>query len=148
MFLATYGDGLTDAPLPNMISAFQQSGKTAQFLSVRPNFNAHLVSTDVDGNVTAVEDMSRSDLRINGGFFVFRREIFDHIREGEGLVREPFQRLVRLGRLRAHSYDGFWMSMDTFKDRQQLEEIYSLGRAPWQVWHSDVAPHACVESYA
>ena len=61
VFLATYGDGLTDAPLPQLIDAFRESRKTAQFLSVRPQFNAHLVSTDADGNVVAVEDMSRSE---------------------------------------------------------------------------------------
>ncbi len=54
-FLATYGDGLTDAPLPTLVEAFHQSGKTAMFLSVRPQFNAHLVSTDAEGNVTQVE---------------------------------------------------------------------------------------------
>src|SRR5262245_3189215 len=74
-FLATYGDGLTDAPLPHVIEAFQESRKTAMFLSVRPQFNAHMVSTDGDGNVLAVEEMSNSSLRINGGFFVFKREL-------------------------------------------------------------------------
>ena len=74
-------------------------------------------------------------------------KVFEHMGEGEELVHEPFQRLMAKGKLTAYEYDDFWMAMDTFKDRQQLEEIYSLGRAPWQVWHGDVAPHA-VESYA
>jgi glucose-1-phosphate cytidylyltransferase len=66
---------------------------------------------------------------------MFKREIFKHLRPGEELVREPFQRLVGEQRLTAYEYDGFWMSMDTFKDRQQLEDIYSRGGAPWEVWN-------------
>ena len=70
------------------------------FLSVRPQFNAHLVSTDEGGNVLAVEDMSRSHLRINGGFFVFRREILDLIEPGDELVEETFARLIADSRAR------------------------------------------------
>jgi glucose-1-phosphate cytidylyltransferase len=69
---------------------------------------------------------------------MFRREIFDDIGEGEELVREPFHRLVRGRRLAAFEYDGFWQSMDTFKDRQQLEEIYTRGNAPWEVWNAPI----------
>ena len=76
------------------------------FLSVRPQFNAHLVSTDADGNVVGVEDMSRSSVRINGGFFVFRREILDLIEPGDELVEETFARLIAAGELVAYPYDG------------------------------------------
>jgi glucose-1-phosphate cytidylyltransferase len=131
-FLATYGDGLTDAPLPTLIESFHASDKIAQFISVRPQFNGHLVSTDVHGNVVAVEDMSRSDVRINGGYFVFRREIVDLIEPGEELVEEPFARLIAAGELVAYPYDGFFGAMDTMKDRQMLETMYETGQAPWQ----------------
>jgi glucose-1-phosphate cytidylyltransferase len=131
-FLATYGDGLTDAALPAVIDAFHESGKTAQFLSVRPQFNAHMVSTDAAGNVVAVEDMSRSDLRINGGFFVFRREIVDLIRPGDELVEETFARLIADRELVAYPYEGFFGVMDTIKDRQRLETMHESGQAPWQ----------------
>ena len=131
-FLATYGDGLTDAPVPTLIDAFNASGKTAQFLCVPPQFNAHLVSTDAEGNVVAVEDMSRSAIRINGGFFVFRREIVDLIEPGDELVEETFARLIARGELVAYSYDGFFAMMDTIKDRQMLEVMHETGQAPWQ----------------
>jgi len=85
--------------------------------------------------VTGIEELARSPLRINGGYFAFRREIFDHLGENEELVGEPFQRLLRARRLAAFEYDGFWMSMDTFKDRRQLEDIYAAGGAPWEVWN-------------
>ena len=73
--------------------------------------------------------------RINGGFFVFRREIFEHMCDGEELVCEPFQRLVHARKLAAYEFDGFWQSMDTFKDRQQLDDIHARGDAPWAVWN-------------
>ena len=101
---------------------------------MRPNLSYHLVSTSDGGRVTEIKELRRAPVRINGGFFMLRPEIFDLIGKGEELVCEPFQRLIRADRLVAYEYDGFWMSMDTFKDRQQLEEIYSTGRAPWQVW--------------
>lgn len=131
-FLATYGDGLTDAPLPHVIEAFRQSGKTATFLSVRPQFNAHMVSTDSDGNVVSVEDMSTSDVRINGGFFVLKREILDMIEPGHELVEETFERLIASRELVAYLYDGFFGPMDTIKDRQRLETLHESGQAPWR----------------
>jgi glucose-1-phosphate cytidylyltransferase len=139
-FLATYGDGLTDAPVPNLVDSFQAHGKIAQFLSVRPQFNAHLVSSDADGNVVRVEDMSSSNIRINGGFFVFRREIVDLIEPGEELVEEPFARLIAAGELVAYPYDGFFGVMDTIKDRQLLETMHETGQAPWQHLRLDPLP--------
>ena len=142
VFFATYGDGLTDAPLPDVVDAFHRSGKTAMFISVRPQFNAHLVSTDEDGNVLAVEDMSRSHLRINGGFFVFRREILNLIEPGHDLVEETFARLIADRELVAYPYEGFFGAMDTIKDRQRLEEMYESGRAPWRRTSSDQTARA------
>ena len=75
-----------------------------------------------------------SGLYINGGYFIFRKEIFNYIRDGEELVEEPFRRLVERGLLAAYRHDGFWLPMDTFKDKQLLEDMYSRGVAPWEVW--------------
>jgi glucose-1-phosphate cytidylyltransferase len=140
VFLANYSDGLTDLSLPMHIEHFRQQEAVASFVSVRPNLSYHLVSVEDGGRVTDIQEFRRAPIRINGGFFVLRNEIFDHIRDGEELVVEPFQRLVRSRRLAAYEYDGFWMSMDTFKDRQQLEEIYARGGAPWEVWNGHAAP--------
>jgi glucose-1-phosphate cytidylyltransferase len=133
VFLATYGDGLTDVPLPGMIRSFVETGKTAMFLSVRPAFNAHLVNADEDGVVRSIEDMSRSDVRINGGFFVLKREIFDWIQPGDELVEETFSRLIERGEVIAYPYEGFFGPMDTIKDRQRLESMHESGKAPWIV---------------
>ena len=131
-FLATYGDGLTDAPLPEMIKLLRSSGKTGLFLSVRPIFNAHVVDADPDGVVRSVEDIQQADVRINGGFFVFRREVLDYVKPGEELVEEPFQRLIENGELIAYRYDGFWEPMDTMKDKQRLDALAESGNAPWR----------------
>ena len=131
-FLATYGDGLIDAPLPAVIEAFRESGKAAQFVSVKPQFNAHVISTDEAGNVTSVEDLSRSSLRINGGFFVLKREVIDWIQPGDEFVEETFERLIAARELVAYQHEGFFGPMDTIKDRQRLEVLHESGQAPWR----------------
>jgi glucose-1-phosphate cytidylyltransferase len=131
-FLATYGDGLTNAPLADMIERLRSSGKTGLFLSVRPIFNAHVVETDGDGVVQSIQDMQQANVRINGGFFVFRRDVLDYINPGEELVDEPFARLIEQGELIAYQYDGFWEPMDTIKDKQRLDALADSGSPPWQ----------------
>jgi glucose-1-phosphate cytidylyltransferase len=131
-FMATYGDGLTDAPLPDMIDRLRSSGKTGLFLSVRPIMNAHVVDADADGVVRSVEDMQQADVRINGGFFVFQRKVLDYINPGEELVDEPFKRLIEAEELISYRYEGFWEPMDTMKDKQRLDALAESGRAPWR----------------
>jgi glucose-1-phosphate cytidylyltransferase len=130
-FLATYGDGLTDAPLDEVIDEFRARGRTAMFLAVKPQFNAHLVHAGPDGTVIRVEDMSTSGARINGGFFVLKREIFDWIQPGDELVEETFSRLIPNEEVLAYEYNGFFGPMDTIKDRQRLEALHESGSAPW-----------------
>ena len=132
-FLATYGDGLTDAPLSSMIERLQTSGKTGLMMSVRPMFNAHFVDADEDGVVRSVEEIREADARINGGFFVLRRNVLDYVNPGEELVDEPFARLIEAGELVAYRYDGFWEPMDTIKDKQRLDALAESGHAPWRV---------------
>jgi len=141
-FLATYGDGLTDAPLTNVIQAFDDSGKKAMFLLVRPQFNAHMVTTDPQGNVLTVEALARSDVRINGGFFVMKREVLELIEPGDELVEETFARLIAERQLVAYPYDGFFGMMDTIKDRQRLESLHESGQAPWRSFPLDSPPPA------
>lgn len=132
-FLATYGDGLTDAPLADMVERLRSSGKTGLFLSVRPIFNAHVVEADADGTVRSVAELQQANVRINGGFFVFRRDVLDYVNPGEELVDEPFGRLIERGELIAYRHDGFWEPMDTMKDKQRLDALAESGRAPWRI---------------
>jgi glucose-1-phosphate cytidylyltransferase len=135
VFLANYSDGLSDLPLPAYVDQFVSSGKVASLLAVIPNQTSHLV-TIRDGLVGSIVPMTQAGVRINGGFFAFRQEIFDYIEAGEELVEQPFQRLIQANQLIAHQCRGYWACMDTFKDRQQLEDIYNRGEAPWEVWNT------------
>ncbi len=81
--------------------------------------------------------IAKSNLWMNAGFFALRHEIFSYIREGEELVVEPFRRLIQERRLTSHKYDGFWACMDTYKEKQTLDDLYHRGDAPWSVWSND-----------
>lgn len=141
MFLANYSDGLTDMDLDKQIEHFKARDKIAGFLSVKPNLTYHTVSLKGDALVGEIMPFMASNIRVNGGFFILRSDIFEHIREGEELVQEPFYRLIEKEQLIAYEYDGFWRGMDTFKDKQLLEELYEKGNPPWQVWGSESRPH-------
>ncbi len=133
IFLATYGDGLTDAPLHDMVETLQASGKIGLFLCVRPTHQFHVVTLADDDRVTEIRDVGDANLWINGGFFVFRREIFDYLRPGEDLVTDAFGRLLAEDKLVAYPYEGFWAPMDTLKDKQNLESLLELGDPPWSL---------------
>ena len=138
-FLANYSDGLTDLPLTQQMNHFHREGKVASFLCVRPNLSYHLVSIQqgADSLVSEIHAINNGSVRINGGFFIFKKQIFDYMRDKEELVMEPFQRLVAEKQLIGYPYDGFWASMDTFKDKQQLEGLCAGGAAPWEVWKTN-----------
>jgi len=133
MFLANYTDCLTDMNLQTSIEYFRECGRTAGFITVPPSVSQHYVTSD-NGIVTALHDVHNTTLRVNGGYFAFRQEIFDYLREGEELVDGPFQRLIEERQLANFEYDGFWKAMDTFKDKQQFDDIYANGAGPWEIW--------------
>ena len=132
MFLANYSDALSDVDLPAMIEAFKQSGKVACFVAVRPSFSLHFVDMDSNGQVNALRPTQDANLWVNGGFFVFRSEIFDYLNDGEELVEAPFRRLIEADQLLAFKHEGFWRPMDTLKDKDVLEDMVEQGRMPWR----------------
>jgi len=135
VFLANYGDVLADVPLPRLIDHSSEQGKIACCVCVQPaHLTFHVIRSNRNSIVESLQPVDQTDLWINGGFFVFRKEIFDFIRPGEDLVLEPFQRLIDLGELVTYRHEGFWLGMDTFKELQQLNELYNRRRAPWVVW--------------
>lgn len=131
IFLANYSDGLSDVDLNGMIEAFKRSDKVACFIAVSPPLTCHFTTIDDDGRVTAMSPAETLDLRINGGYFIFRKEIFNYMRDGEELVVQPFRRLMQKNLLMAYKYDGFWRCMDTLRDRQVLEDLIEKGETPW-----------------
>jgi glucose-1-phosphate cytidylyltransferase len=137
LFLANYSDGLSDVPLSRMVEVFRSSNAIASLLLVQPTASFDIVNTEPGGTVTDICGLSSSGIWINGGFFIFRSEVFHYLHPGEELVRAPFQRLIKKQALLAYKYSGFWQCMDTFKDKQSLEEL-NEGSAPWKVWNNSL----------
>lgn len=130
-FLANYSDQLSDLPLDEYVEEARSMETIGNFVSVKPQQSFHNVETDDDGRVTSLRSAAETDYWINGGYFLFRREIFDYIEAGEELVLEPFDRLANEKALWTHRYEGFWRAMDTFKDKITFDRMDSAGDRPW-----------------
>jgi glucose-1-phosphate cytidylyltransferase len=139
IFLANYADGLSNVPIDKQLEDFVQRNVTASFVSVRSAQSFHAVSSGADGLVQSMGAMQDQALWINGGFFVFRNGIFDHITDGEELVMEPFSRLIAKRQLATYRWEGFWQCMDTFKDKITFDRMAARGECPWRVWEQQQA---------
>ena len=133
MFLANYSDGLTNYDLPPMVDAFRDSGKVGAFLCAPPSQTFHVVQVEKNGIVKGIKYVRDTELLVNCGYFVFRREIFDYLKPGEDLVAAPFKRLMEREQLMAFQCQRFW-AMDTFREQQELTDMYQRGEAPWVIW--------------
>lgn len=131
VFLANYSDGLTNFPIPQLVEKHQENGAVASFLCIKPYHSFHVVRAAYNGCVERIEDTTGADFWVNGGYFVLNREIFDYIEPGDELVNQPFQRLIAESKLYAHKYTGFWGCMDTYKEKQMLDDLFDRGEAPW-----------------
>lgn len=134
MFLANYSDGLSDLPIEKQIEDLRGRDAVASFAAVQTSGSFHAVSANPDGLVTRVGPLADQDLLVNGGFFVFRQQIFDYIKEGDELVEKPFGRLIAERKLVAYKWKGFWQCMDTFKDKIAFDRMEARGSCPWMVW--------------
>jgi glucose-1-phosphate cytidylyltransferase len=139
VFLANYSDGLSDLPLPEYLEHFREHDRIASFVCVRPSQSFHMVSLAADGLVRDIRHASDAGMWINGGFFAFKREIFDYIKEGEELVQEPFHRLIGMQQVLGYRHHGFWACLDTFKDKQAFDDMHARGDTPWMVWRGDAS---------
>lgn len=137
VFLANYADAVTDLHLPSMIDYFLKSNKIGSFICVKPSQSFHVVSLKDGEFVENIKYVRDTDMIINGGCFIFRKEIFNYIQEREELVVEPFQRLIKENQLIGYRYDKFWYCMDTFKEQQELNDMFEQGNAPWEVWKNN-----------
>jgi len=133
-FFLTYGDGLSDIDLHALYEYHKRMGKIATVTSVRPAYWYGLVEAE-DGLVTRFDEKPDAKDRINGGFMVLSRKIFDYLSEENDTVleQEPLRRLVEDKQLAAYEHHGFWRNMDTQKDADELNRIYEQG-APWETW--------------
>lgn len=136
VFMANYTDGLCDLDLSSYVDHFYRQDKLASFLSVRPSQSFHHVTSNENGLVTGIGAIDQGDFWINGGYFIFRKEIFNYIRDGEELVVEPFHRLIAERQLMTYRNPGFWACMDTFKEKKLFDDMYARGEMPWVVWEN------------
>jgi len=134
MFLANYGDVLTDAPLDHMVKRLRDTDDVGTLLAIRPQESFHVINVRDEDRVEGFTAASELDLRINGGYFVLRQGIFDYIDEGQDLLMDGCVGAAASGRLQTFPYDGFWAPMDTLKERSALEQRYMRGDCPWMVW--------------
>jgi glucose-1-phosphate cytidylyltransferase len=134
-FLANYSDGLTDLDLERQLAHFCQHDAVGSLVLVRPsNHSFHFAKVAADDRVARFTPIEETDLWINGGFFILKRQIFDYMERGDDLVQQPFARLTAEGRLLGYRHPGFWCCMDTFKDKKLLDDMYNRGDRPWEVW--------------
>lgn len=145
VFLANYGDVLTDAPINDLVAQFEATDAAAQFLAVKPQDSFHVVSLDSDSHVTGLVPVADMAMYINGGYFVLRQDIFDYLNEGEDLVMDACVRAAADRRMRAVPYHGFWAPMDTLKERASLEDLHQRGVGPWEVWRDARDVTACAD---
>ncbi len=135
MFCANYADILTDLDLDDMLAGARATNAIASFCCVPPPYSFHTVSFGARDMVTGLTEMKQSGAWMNGGYMILRREIFDNLNPGEEIVEEGFARLIAQNRLYAHKHSGFWMPMDTFKEKQAFDDMAARGVTPWRVWN-------------
>jgi len=134
VFLATYGDGLSDIDLHKVIDFHKAKGKIATITCVTPKNPFGIVHIRNNGNVAGFQEKPFLSQWVNGGFFVFHRDVFKHVHDNDILEKHSFGRLIKHKELTAYKHKGFWKCMDTYKDTIDLEQFWSNGDAPWAKW--------------
>ncbi len=135
-FMLTYGDGVANVNIRELVEFHQRHGKAATVTSTQPSGRFGALNTDEQGQVTSFQEKPAGDGSwINGGFFVLERSVLDRI-AGESTVfeKEPLEGLAGDGELVAYKHGGFWQPMDTLRDKHLLEELWASGKAPWKLW--------------
>jgi glucose-1-phosphate cytidylyltransferase len=134
-FMMTYGDGVSNANITNLVDFHHQHGKLATMTAVRPPSRFGGVDFVGDRVARFLEKPQIGEGWINGGFFVLEPEVFDYIDNDQiAFEREPLERLVRDEQLMAYRHDDFWQCMDTLRDVRLLQDLWLHSKAPWKIW--------------
>jgi glucose-1-phosphate cytidylyltransferase len=133
-FLATYGDGLGNVPLDELLAFHRNHGRAATVTAVHPPTRFGLMQIQNGRVVTFQEKPAGAEGWVNGGFFVLEPKALDYVHGDEPFERGPMERMTRDGELMAYQHDGFWKAMDTLREKQELEALWASGQAPWRVW--------------
>ena len=136
-FMLTYGDGVSNINLHKLIESHQKSGKTATLTSVQPGGRFGALDINDKNEVISFREKPVNDGSwINGGFFVMEPAVFDYLTDGDATIleRKPLENLARENSLNAYRHSGFWKPMDSIRDKNELVEMWTTGKAPWAVW--------------
>ena len=133
-FICTYGDGVANVNIHDLIEFHHKHGKIATVTAVHPSARFGSIEIAKDGMVSAFAEKPVSSQWVNGGFFVFSQKIFDYLSYDSILERGPLERLAQDSQLMAWQHQDFWHPMDTIRDSQHLNELWDTGAAPWKIW--------------
>jgi len=135
-FMLTYGDGVSDVSIKKLAEFHKEHGKIATITTVSIEQRFGVLDIDKFGAINAFREKSDDDgSMINAGFMVLNPAIFDYLKDDSTVFeREPVEKLASDGQLMANIHDGFWMCMDTQRDKEKLEELWASGNAPWRSW--------------
>lgn len=135
-FMLTYGDGVGDINIKELVAYHKSHGRIATVTSTQPSGRFGALQLSEENQVHGFQEKPKGDgAWINAGFFVMQPEVFDYI-EGDSAIleRDPLENLARDGQLVAYKHAGFWQPMDTLRDKKLLEDLWESGRAPWKIW--------------
>jgi len=133
IFFATYSDGLANINLTDLLAFHKNKKNVVTITAVNPLSQFGILEIDDECNIINFKEKPLLNQWINGGFFVFNRQIFDYIGDNDILEKMPFERLAQERKISSYKFNGFWMCMDTYKDTQILNEMWDMGNAPWRV---------------
>jgi len=134
-FMLTHGDGVGDVDIRKLFEFHKSHGKLATVTTVSPSSRFGMIESNSIGRVTHFKEKPKTSERASAGFFVLDRKVFEYISGDECIFeREPLERLANEGQLMAYQHDGFFYAMDTYREYEYLNQLWSAGEAPWKVW--------------
>jgi glucose-1-phosphate cytidylyltransferase len=134
VFMATYVDGLSNVDLKALTDFHFAGNQIATLTAVRPKSQYGILNMDDAGVISTFDEKPRMPYYINGGFFVFNKRIFDYLTPDDVLEEDTFNKLITAKEFNAFRHEGFWKSMDTFKENMQLDEMWNADKADWVIW--------------
>jgi glucose-1-phosphate cytidylyltransferase len=136
-FMLTYGDGVSDVNIPELVACHDKAGTVVTLTAIRPAGRFGALKIADNGGIESFKEKPDGDgAWINGGFFVMEPGIFDYLTEGDATIleRKPLEQLAETGQLNAYKQYGFWRAMDTLKDKNDLTALWTSEKAPWALW--------------
>lgn len=135
-FMLTYGDGVSSVNINKLLEFHKKQGKIATLTAINAGQRFGVLDINDNNEIKSFREKNDEDgSMINGGYMVLEPEVFNYIEDDKTVFeKEPLERLAKNGQLSAYKHDGFWKCMDTLRDKNQLEEMWEKGEAPWKVW--------------